>query len=214
MCEVCPTVTAFDIGEYNRQMRVNTSFAKRIHVDLMDGVFAPSKSPNLCDIWLPQIAISDIHLMYQKPHDYLEELIRLRPNMVIIHAEADAHHMHFAAELHKEGIKAGLAVLADTSIESVERIMHSFDQILVFSGNLGYQGGSAVDLSLLRKADYVKEHHPEAELAWDGGISDQNAKQLADGGIDVLNTGGYIQKADNPQANYNKIMDLISGSQV
>ncbi len=214
MCQICPTVTAFDIGEYNRQMKVNTGFAKRIHVDLMDGIFAPSKSPDMDEIWLPPSVICDVHLMYQKPHDYLEQLIKFKPNMVIIHAEADAHHMHFAAELHKEGIKAGLAVLADTPIDSIEEIMHSFDQILVFSGNLGYQGGSAVDFGLLKKAEYIKEHHPGAEIAWDGGVSDQNAKQLADGGIDVLNAGGYIQKADNPQANYDKIMDLVNQAQV
>jgi ribulose-phosphate 3-epimerase len=140
--------------------------------------------------------------------DHLQQLIKLRPHMVIIHNEADVHHMHFAAELHKEDIKVGLAVLQETPIEWAEQIMHSFDQILIFSGNLGHHGGS-VDLTLLDKVKFVKLHHPDAEIAWDGGVNDQNAKQLVDAGVSVLNVGGFIQLTETPQDAYDKLVSVI-----
>lgn len=198
---ICPTVTAFDMPEYTRQLRVAGQFAERIHLDLMDGEFAPSKSPDLTDIWLPHHALVDIHLMYQRPMEQLEKLIHLKPHMVIVHNEVDVHHMHFAASLHKEGIKTGLAILQETPIEWAYQIMHSFDQVLIFSGHLGYHGGEA-DLGLLDKVRKVREHHPEAEIAWDGGINDQNAPALIEAGVDVLNVGGFIQKAQDPAAAY------------
>jgi ribulose-phosphate 3-epimerase len=208
--KICPTITAYDIDEYNRQVNNVKDFAKRIHIDLMDGQFAPTKSPGIEKIWWPHRIKVDIHLMYQQPMDFIDKLIKLRPRMVVIHNEAHVHHMHFAAELHKVGIKAGLAILQDTPIEFAHQIMHSFDHVLVFSGNLGYHGGEA-NLELLDKVKYIKDHHPDAEIGWDGGITDQNVRQLIDNGVDVLNVGGYIQKSDNPSAAYAKLREVIEG---
>lgn len=205
--DVCPTITATDLHEFERQLRA-VRFAPRIHVDLMDGQFAPSRSPRLEEVWLPYHQTVDIHVMYQRPMDVLKRLIQLKPHMVVIHNEVEVHHMHFAAELHKHDIKAGLAILQETPIEWAEQIMHSFDQVLIFSGHLGYHGGEA-DLTQLNKVHFVREHHPEAEIAWDGGINDQNVLALVDAGVTVLNTGAYIQKADDPKDAYDKLITVI-----
>lgn len=213
MAFICPTITAYEPHEYREQIENISGFAKRIHIDLMDGTFAPTKSPELDRIWWPPELVADIHLMYQNPMDYLEQLIKLKPHMVIIHNEATVHHMHFAAELHKHDIKTGLALLADTPVEWAEQIMHSFDHVLVFSGHLGYHGGKA-DLALLAKVKQVRAHHPDVEISWDGGISDENAQALVDAGVDVLNVGGFIQKAESPKDAYAKLESIvgISGS--
>lgn len=208
MAQICPTVTAYDLHEFTHQLKRLTKFADRIHIDLMDGRFAPTKSPGLGEIWLPHHTPVDIHLMYQEPMHALEQLIRLKPHMVIVHNEADVHHMHFVAELHKHDIKVGLAILADTPIEYAYQIMHSFDHVLIFSGHLGHHGGTA-DLGLLDKVKKVAEHHPDVEIGWDGGINDHNAKALAEAGVDVLNTGGYIQHAKNPSTAYHHIQSLL-----
>lgn len=209
MAIICPTITAYDTHEYRAQVEQIASFAKRIHIDLMDGVFAPTKSPDLQRIWWPHDIEADIHLMYQEPEDHIDQLIRLKPHMVIIHNEAHhIHHMDFAARLHREGIQVGLAVLRDTPIEWAYQIMHSFDHVLVFSGNLGYHGGEA-DLDLLDKVRKIREHHPDVEIGWDGGINDKNIRQLVESGVEVLNTGGYIQRSQNPAAAYNKLVELI-----
>lgn len=208
MAIICPTVTAFDLAEYAVQVKRAAEFARRIHIDLMDGQFAPTKSPSLDEIWLPHVDKVDVHLMYQEPMEVLDQLIKLKPHMVVIHNEAHVHHMHFVAELHKAGIEAGLAILQDTPVEHAYQIMHSFDHVLIFSGNLGHHGGKA-DLSLLERVQKVREHHPEAEIGWDGGISDQNAQALVDAGVDVLNVGGFIQKASDPKAAYATLVGVV-----
>lgn len=207
MAVICPTVTAFDISEYATQLSTAARFAQRIHVDMMDGVFAPTISPGLDEIWMPHGPLVDIHLMYQQPMEVLEQLIALNPHMVVIHNEAHVHHMHFVAELHKHDILVGLAILQDTPIEHAYQIMHSFDHVLVFSGELGHHGGTT-NLGLLDKVQKIREHHPEAEIGWDGGINDQNAQQLIDAGVSVLNVGGFIQKAANPEAAYATLLSI------
>ena len=127
--------------------------------------------------------------------------------MVVIHNEATVHHMEFAARLHDAGIEAGLAILQDTPVDYAAQIMHSFDQLLIFSGDLGHHGGVA-DLNLLAKVKEVREHHPEVEIAWDGGINDQNAAKLIEAGVDVLNVGGYIMNAEDPAAAYAKLTSI------
>ncbi|MDB5184619.1 MAG: rpe [Candidatus Saccharibacteria bacterium] len=209
MAIICPTVTAFTEHEYKERLLQLMPFAERIHIDLMDGEFAPTKSPDLGYVWWPhELETVDIHLMYQNPMEHLARLIELKPHMVIVHNEASVHHMHFAAELHKAGIKAGLAILHDTPIEWAYQIMHSFDHVLVFSGDLGHQGGQA-DLGLLDKVRKIREHHPEAEIGWDGGINADNIAELAAGGVDVLNVGGFIAKSSDPHAAYGTLVTAL-----
>src|SRR4051794_36625025 len=111
---ICPTITAFEPHQYRIQMERIEPFAKRVHIDLMDGLFAPTKSPGLDQVWLPENIVSDIHLMYQRPAAELEQLIKLKPSLVVIHCEAEVDHAAFAAKLHENGINAGLALLQDT----------------------------------------------------------------------------------------------------
>lgn len=209
MSVVCPTVLAAEPHEFREQMERIMPFAQRIQIDLMDGEFAPTKSLELEKVWWPQSITADIHLMYQRPDDHLGVLVKLRPHLVIIHSEATVDHMHFAAELHRHGIKAGLSVLKETPVEWVERLLPSYDHLLIFSGDLGRFGGEA-DLGLLEKSKKAKSLNPDIEVGWDGGINADNAVALVDGGIDVLNVGGFIQHASNPQDAYATLESLVS----
>lgn len=208
MAIICPTVTAYDSVMFHTQMQQVASFAERVHIDLMDGDFAPTTSPGLGDLWIPHGLTFDIHLMYRHPMDFIDQLIKIHPNMVIIHAEADVYHALFAAEMHKADIKAGIALLADTTVGSCEEKISGFDHALLFSGHLGYHGGHA-DLGLLHKIEEIKSHHPNIEFGWDGGISDENIQWLTSQGVNVLNVGGYIQNSPDPTSAYSKLTDLL-----
>lgn len=208
MSVVCPTVLATNEEEYSIQMKRAAAFAPRIQIDLMDGDFAQPKSIDLEKIWWPEDVTADIHIMYRNPGEYLDKLIELGPSLVIIHAEASVDRRAFAEKLHEHAISAGICLLADTPISQIKDIIDEFDHVLVFGGKLGSFGGNA-DLAQLEKARQAIELKPTLEIGWDGGVNDQIAKQLSDGGIDVLNAGGFIQKSDNPEASYNQLVSLV-----
>lgn len=208
MSIVCPTVLASTNDEYKIQMDRVSAFAPRIQIDLMDGDFAKPKSVDLATIWWPESVTADIHIMYKNPMNYIDELIRLKPSLAIIHAEAEADHKLFAEKMHEAGISAGLCPLADTPISQIKGIVDDFDHLLIFGGTLGSFGGNA-DLSLLEKVKQAIELKPTLEIGWDGGVNDQIAKALSDGGVDVLNAGGFIQKSDNPEKAYKTLADLV-----
>ncbi len=206
---VCPTVLANDAHEFQTQMNRIKSFAKRIQIDLTDGIFAKTPTVALEQVWVPDAISADLHLMYKNPIDYIDEAIKLKPNMIIVHAEADGNFLKIADKAHKQGIKVGVALLAKTSTHRVKPSLPEIDHILIFSGNLGEFGGIA-DLHLLDKIKQLKEWKDTLEFGWDGGVNDNNVKQLAEGGVDVLNVGGYIQNSADPQTSFNELNALIA----
>lgn len=212
MAVVCPAILAENPHIYREQMERVAPFAKRVQIDLTDGDFASTHTIGFDEVWWPAAVLADLHLMYRQPMDYIDQIINLKPHLVIVHAEADVHHMHFAALLHKADIKAGLCVLPDTPIVNVEQILHSFDHLLIFSGNLGQYGGKA-DLSLLAKGHEAKGQHTEVEIGWDGGVNAEIASALIEGGVDVLNTGGFIQNAEDPEAAYATLKQIVEAAQ-
>ncbi|HSW37292.1 MAG TPA: hypothetical protein VLG37_02890 [Candidatus Saccharimonadales bacterium] len=209
MSIICPTITAQDAHTYREEMERVEPFAHRLHIDLADGVLAPRKLIDIDKLWWPGNKIVDLHVMYQKPFEYLELFIVHHPNLVIVHAEADGDFRQFAELMHRHGIEVGLALLPETEVRTITPALPQTDHVLFFSGNLGYQGGSKADFGLLEKVKAVRKLKPSVEIGWDGGVNDQNAKRLAEAGVDVLNAGGFIQKADDPAVAYRKIQAAI-----
>lgn len=208
MADICPTVTATDLHQYREQLERIQAFAHRVHIDVMDGVFAPTRSPGLAEIWLPPHLLADLHLMQANPTLHTHQIIRLRPHTAIIHAESQGDLVGMAHELHSSRINVGVALLADTSVDDAGGIIDVADYVLIFSGHLGFHGGQA-DLGLLAKVQQIRARNPHAEVAWDGGINEHNVAELVRGGIEILNVGGYVQNAINPQAAYAKLQELI-----
>src|SRR5690349_14719416 len=119
MAEICPTVTSENTHQYREQMERIVSFANRIHVDFMDGKFAPTKSPGLHQAWWPEHKHIDLHIMHENPEKELNTVINLKPQLVIVHAEAGGNFVTIAKKLHEVGIRAGVALLPKTSVDVI-----------------------------------------------------------------------------------------------
>jgi len=202
---ICPAILAKDDQEYRDQIAKIARFSERIQIDLTDEKFAPSHTVSPKEAWWPVGIKADFHLMFEDPADAVRAVLSHRPNMIIIHAEAAGDFEQLADYIHERHVKVGVALLAKTSPHVIVPALDFIDHVLIFSGNLGYQGGSHANLSLLSKVHFLKHHKPGLEVGWDGGINNQNISQLVFGGVDVLNVGGFIQKAHDPEAAFNSL---------
>lgn len=207
MAIVCPTVLAANVNEYKHQIEKIAHLGKRIQIDLTDGKFASTTTVNPAQIWWPAGFLADIHLMYQNPSSVLKLLTELSPNMIILHSEAAGNFNENYRVCRDSGIKLGIALLPATSPEVIASELPSIDHVLIFSGDLGSFGGHA-DLRLLDKVAVLKKLKPQLEIGWDGGINDNNIAELILGGVDVLNVGGYIQKAADPEKAYSTLFRI------
>ena len=204
---ICPTITAFTLKEYDDQVKNIADFAHRIHIDFMDGQFAPTKSPNVDDAWWPKKVQADLHIMHQNPMLVLDDVLKLHPHLVIVHEEA-RHVSSFVHQLHEERVKVGIALLPDTPVEKLNHFINVINHVLIFAGNLGHHGGTA-NLELVYKVQQIRELRPDIEIGWDGGINEQNIMLLKEAGVNVFNVGSAVQHAEHPQSAYNKLFELV-----
>jgi ribulose-phosphate 3-epimerase len=194
---ICPAILAHDEKQYREQIEKIVHLAHRIQIDLSDGIFSRPKTITPEQTWWPAGFKADIHLMYKDPLSVLKAILPHKPHLIIIHAESDGDFNQLADMCKKNSVKVGVALLAETPADSIASALSLIDHVLIFSGNLGEYGGQA-NLGLLSKVEYLKSRKLELEIGWDGGVKDQNIAQLINGGVEVLNVGGYIQKASDP----------------
>lgn len=209
MAVIAPCITVETEDDYKATVERLHPFAQRVHIDLMDGEFAPTFSIGVNQIWWPQEWIVDIHAMVAHPSQYVDALIQLHPNSVIFHVEASEDLTPTIAKLKQAGIKAGVALLRPTVPSEVSNYIEIADHVLVFSGDLGHYGGTA-SLMQLEKVRLIRKIHPEVEVGWDGGANVENVFSLAQGTVDVINCGGAVNKAADPPAAYKQMVDEIN----
>ena len=206
---IAPAILAENAQQYKEQVDRITGFAERVHIDLTDGEFAPTFTVSIPELWAPEGWTIDIHAMVNKLDEYVPKLIALRPHLIIIHAEAEGDVLGALKEIKRSGIMAGLALLRPTVPQTVEELIKEAEHVLIFSGELGKFGGTA-SLMQLEKIRLVKMINPNVEIGWDGGVMVDNAYSLVQGGVNVLNVGGTIQKATDPPVMFAKLQQEIS----
>jgi len=209
MSVIAPCIMAETPEEYKAMIERLHPFAERVHIDISDGEFAPAFLLGEAQVWWPKEWIVDIHAMVARPAEHLLALIALKPHLITFHVETGVNLLPIMEQVKAAGIKAGIALLKPTVPSTVSAMVQAADHVMIFSGDLGHYGGSA-SLMQLEKVRLIKAINPNVEIGWDGGVSTDNAYTLTQGGVDVLNVGGAIAKADDPANAYATLVREIN----
>lgn len=209
MAVIAPCITTDNAEAYKASVERLMPFAKRVHIDIADGEFTPNVLMNSTDIWWPQEWTADVHAMVAHPEKHVQALVAKKPHLIIFHAELPINLPALLQYVKQFGVKAGVALQKSTVPESVKEALEASDHCMIFSGSLGTYGGTA-SLMQLEKVRLIKAINPNLEIGWDGGVNVDNAYSLAQNGIDVLNAGGAIQKANDPKQAYDALMNEIN----
>lgn len=210
MATICPTITAENTHVYREQIERVESFAERIHIDLMDGVFTPNKSIAPEQVWWPTSISASVHLMYKDPTSAIDVLLKQKPETIFVSAtEQGGENRIIAARCREAGVQFGVVLYPDDDPAVIREYADELDAVLIFSGNLGYQGGSRADISLLSRVDEIYKYKPGVRIEWDGGVNDKNISDIVHAGVDVCNVGGYIHSAVDPVAAYNTLCAIL-----
>ena len=205
---IVPAILTDNKPDFRAQIERINAFTRRVQIDVTDGVFAPTQTLDITNIWWPKNWDADLHLMATNPSEHLETILKLSPSLCILHAEASEDLTPSFNALKEAGIKTGVALLPGTYPGNVKPYIDMVDHVLIFAGQLGVQGNPA-DLMQMEKIPLVRNMKPEVEIGWDGGANMTNVRALAHADLDVINVGAAISQAENPAAAFQELVAEI-----
>lgn len=202
---IAPSILAADFGNLQRDIEmINQSEADWFHIDIMDGVFVPNISfgmPVLAAIQKHAHKTIDVHLMIVDPDRYIQTFKDLGADILTVHYEACTHLHRSLQAIKVAGMKAGVAINPHTNVSLLEDVIKDIDLVCIMSVNPGFGGQSFIE-NTYKKVKQLKEiiidNNANTLIEIDGGVTDKNAKQLAEAGADVLVAGSFVFNAQDP----------------
>ena len=205
--------------------RIEDANIDMLHLDAMDGHFVNNITfgPDIMNAIHKVTKLPcDYHLMLQDPLSYIKRLDLSKGDIITVHAEIDEKRLYetldYMETLNKRGIKTGIAINPETSIESLvhKEILQRIDMILIMLIKPGFAGQPIIE-GIMNKPGYVRQYlysigHERIMLSVDGGISLNRAKILSENGVDVFvgGTSGLFIKSEKFEKSAEKLRNALN----
>jgi len=204
MARIAPSILSADFSNLSQQIRLTEmGGADWIHCDVMDGHFVPNitigpvivKAAKKCT----KLPI-DVHLMIEKPDNYIEAFAEAGADYISVHVEEVVHLNRTVNRIKELGCKAGVVINPATPVNSIMDIAEYIDLLLIMTVNPGFGGQKFITNSIRRieEAFNIREKLKAGYLIEiDGGVNKDTIVAAKKAGVDVFVAGSAIFNADN-----------------
>lgn len=207
--EIIPGILEKEWSEIEKKIDIALPFAESVHIDLLDGNFAPNTTFFDPAPFKPftKDAIFEVHMMVDNPAQYLKAWAEAGFTRFIGHIEKMPDIAEFVAQAQMLG-EAGLAIDTATPAEKLFEYVEDIDVAFVMTVKAGFSH-QHFDPTMLEKVGTLRARDPLLPLEVDGGLNDTNITALKDAGATRFVSTGFIFGGENPKERYTLLKNLL-----
>lgn len=209
--KISPSILSADVANIQSEVQrlLDAYPIDMLHLDIMDGFFAPNISfgvPIVAAIrrHFPDLTL-DVHLMLENPLYYVPAFAGAGADIITIHAECDSNVRATIAEIKRLGLKAGIALRPRTAVNAALPFINDVDMVLQMLVDPGFGGQELIE-SALENVRKLRAARADVDLQVDGGVNEKNAALVRDAGANVIVSGSGIFGANNMELAINNIL--------
>ena len=190
-----PSLLSADFAHLATSVKAVEKATNWLHLDVMDGHFVPNLTfgaPLIkCIREITDITF-DAHLMVEHPCEYVLPFKNAGVDIFTFHIEAEVHADRLIDSIHKEGMKAGIAIVPSTPLCAVAEVLPLVDLVLVMTVNPGFSGQKFIPYcveKIAKLAETKKKMGYNYYISVDGGINNCTLPIVLKEGSDVVVSG-------------------------
>jgi ribulose-phosphate 3-epimerase len=205
--EIAPSILASNFAKLGDDVRaVEQGGADVIHVDVMDGHFVPNLSigvPVVVSLHKATRLPLDVHLMIERPEEFVERFAKAGASRILVHQEATVHLDRALTLIRESGAQAGVVINPATPVAMLTDVLDKVDTVLVMSVNPGFGGQKFIPgaIEKIRQLNQWRARYNGAfRIEVDGGVEPENVAELARAGANTFVAGTSIFHTSDPAA--------------
>ncbi len=205
---IFPSIIAKSQKELNAKLVRLQGAAKTLHLDIVDGRFAPNKSLQFNFKLSPDFRY-DAHLMVKEPEKWIARHQKSKGiNLFIPHFEAIYFHSRYILWMKQLKKPVAFAILPETTVTHLKEHLPYLDYVLVLTVHPGFYGSKYLK-SELRKIKLIKKVNPKVKVIVDGGMNPETIVEAKRAGADLFVSGSYLMNDHSAQDAVQKMLDAL-----
>lgn len=228
MIEIIPAIMPQNVGEIRTKVSMVFGLVKTVQIDFCDGVFVATRTwpYNGKDVMAHQEIINEetglpywekmnyeFDLMVKNASKQFDELLKLGPNRLIFHIEAEDDLLGFFEKIdpyYKETIDMGIAISTTTDPELIKPFLPHIKFIQCMGIDAVGKQRQPFDTRVLDQIKKVRALEPNLPISVDGAVNKKSAHALLAAGATRLVIGSAIFDELDTQAIVEDFQNLIS----
>ncbi len=201
MPSIIPAIIAVSKEDFLMKLRAVEPYVKKIHFDVMDGKFVPSKIIGIEALkGLKTNLKIEAHLMIEEPWHHVKDYA-LHCDTVLFHYEACESEKQIKdtiMRIREKKKHPAIVINPATPVSAIKTIIPLVDQVLVMTVVPGGYG-APLEKEALKKIKQVRKISSKVIIETDGAMRVGTARLAAQEGAQLIVAGSAIYSSGDPK---------------